>query len=86
MGEIKLKIVSPDETVIEKTVETVVVPGYNGDFGVLPGHTEFLTLLREGTVSYVEDTRTYSMKISGGFAEVMKNHVKVLADSVEKIS
>lgn len=83
MEQIKLKIISPEKTLVDMTVETVVVPGVQGDFGVLPGHTEFLTLLREGVLTYTENRRTYEAFITGGFAEVVGNRVTVLADHIK---
>ncbi|MDO8644160.1 MAG: F0F1 ATP synthase subunit epsilon, partial [bacterium] len=71
----RLKILTPEKTIVDKTVESVTAPGAKGEFEVLPGHIDFLTLLEEGEVSYEEDTRSYSLKIGGGFAEVHKDQV-----------
>jgi len=81
----KLKIVTPEKTVVETTVESVTAPGAKGEFEVLPGHTELLTLLGEGKVSYRAESRSYSVNVKGGFAEVNKDRIAILADEAETL-
>lgn len=70
----KLEIVSAKETVVDCDVTSVVLPGLEGSFGVLPGHTPFLSILRKGRVTYV-DSEEKSLMIAGGFVEVKDNKV-----------
>lgn len=79
----KLTIVTPEKPVASEEVDEVTVPGINGEFGVLPEHTTFLTTLGEGTVTYRIGSQTKSCQIKGGFCEVRSNEVSVLADSAE---
>jgi F-type H+-transporting ATPase subunit epsilon len=76
-----LSIVTPARPVVETDVDSVVLPGSEGEFGVLPGHEALLAPLREGLVVYQEAGRQVRIAITGGFAEVTQTHVTVLADS-----
>lgn len=80
--KIHLEIVTPDRSVLNDDVDEVVVPGVVGEFGVLSGHTTFLTELGTGKLSYLKSGQPQSLQISGGFAEVRENHVTILADSL----
>ncbi len=55
-GNIKLEIVTPDKAVVSEEVKIVMAPGSLGEFGVLIGHTPFLTTLRTGIVRYTDAT------------------------------
>jgi F-type H+-transporting ATPase subunit epsilon len=70
---------------VETDVETVVCPGSEGQFGVLPGHEPFLAPLAEGSVEWDERGRRRRVAIGGGFAEVTADSVVVLADSAGAI-
>jgi len=79
--KIILEVVTPEQFLLREEVDEVLAPGSEGDFGVLPGHCEFLTTLRSGELSYRIGEESRSLAIEGGFAEVRVNHVIVLADS-----
>jgi F-type H+-transporting ATPase subunit epsilon len=65
----------------------VVVPGAEGDIGVLPGHTPLITTLRPGLVDIHNDGRiTESLFVSGGFAEATPERCTVLAESVVAVA
>jgi F-type H+-transporting ATPase subunit epsilon len=76
-----LSIVTPARAVVETEVDSVVLPGSEGEFGVLPGHEALLAPLREGAVVYQEAGQSVRVEITGGFAEVTQTHVTVLADA-----
>jgi F-type H+-transporting ATPase subunit epsilon len=81
---IALSIVTPSRAVVETEVDSVVAPGSEGEFGVLPGHAPLLAALKPGVVSYTEaGGRTSRVAIGGGFAEVTQERVTVLAPSAE---
>ncbi|MEZ4527758.1 MAG: F0F1 ATP synthase subunit epsilon [Desulfobacterales bacterium] len=82
---IRLEIVTPRKAVVSEDVRMVVAPGTLGEFGVLVGHTPFLTTLRVGTVRYT-DSRGAEQRVfvSGGFAEALPEKVTILAESAEK--
>ncbi len=82
---IRLEVVTPRRAVVSEDVRMVVAPGTEGEFGVLVGHTPFLTTLKVGTVRYTDSRGTdQQIFVSGGFAEVLPDKVTILAESAEK--
>jgi F-type H+-transporting ATPase subunit epsilon len=86
-GNIKLEVVTPDKAVVSEEVQIVMAPGSLGEFGVLIGHTPFLTTLKTGIIRYTDaqGTERYVF-VNGGFAEALPDKVTVLAESAEKSS
>ena len=81
--KLKLNIVSPDQS-ISQEVDEVSMPGVEGDFGVLPGHTPFFTVLRPGTMWYRKGTDKHLLMVAMGFVEVLPDSVSVLAQVAER--
>lgn len=82
---IRLEVVTPEKSVVSEEVRIVMAPGNLGEFGVLSGHTPFMTSLKLGTVRYVDAGGTERfIFVSGGFAEALPDRVTVLADSAER--
>jgi F-type H+-transporting ATPase subunit epsilon len=82
---IKLEVVTPEKAVVDEEVQMVVAPGILGEFGVLPGHTTFLTTLKVGTIRYTDaNGKERYVFVSGGFAEALPEKVTVLAESAER--
>ena len=65
-------------------VDAVYVPGANGELGILPGHTPLISQLQTGVLSYTQGDRTRRLHVSGGFVEVNRDRVSVLADVAER--
>jgi len=83
--KIKLEVVTPEKYVVDEEVEIAVAPGVLGEFGVLIGHTPFLTTLKTGTVRYTDaNGKERFVFVSGGFAEALPDKVTVLAESAER--
>ncbi len=84
---IKLEVVTPEKAVVSEDVQIVMAPGTEGEFGVLGGHTTFLTTLKIGTLHYkdLKGAERYVF-VSGGFAEALPDKVTVLAESAERRS
>jgi F-type H+-transporting ATPase subunit epsilon len=80
--KLTLNIVTPDHSLAAE-VDEVSLPGTEGDFGVLPGHTPFFAALRTGVMSYRQGTEKHSLVVSIGFAEVLPDKVTVLAQVAE---
>jgi F-type H+-transporting ATPase subunit epsilon len=78
-----LTIVTPEGLAYQGSVERVVLPGSEGDFGVLASHERFLSPLRVGEVEIRTTDETLYAAIAGGFAEVDGDAVSVLVDSCE---
>jgi F-type H+-transporting ATPase subunit epsilon len=83
-GRILLEIVTPDKLLLAQEVDEVIAPGSEGEFGVLPGHCQFLTSLRVGELRYRIGGETYYMSIMWGFADVTPRRVTILAEVAEK--
>lgn len=84
-GNIRLEVVTPDKSVVSEDVQIVVAPGTLGEFGVLIGHTPFLTTLKMGAIRYKDEKGTErAVFVSGGFAEALPDKVTVLAESAER--
>jgi F-type H+-transporting ATPase subunit epsilon len=84
-GNIKLEVVTPEKSVVDEEVQIVVAPGTLGEFGVLKGHTTFLTTLKVGAVRYTDaGGKERYVFVSGGFAEALPNKVTILAESAER--
>ncbi len=80
----KLRLLTPDRSVFEDAVDGVIVPGEEGELGVLAGHARLVSTLIPGVVRYVQNDRSFSCAIGGGFVEVYRDGVTVLADSLER--
>tara|TARA_B100000029_G_scaffold300356_1_gene293290 strand:+ start:73 stop:471 length:399 start_codon:yes stop_codon:yes gene_type:complete len=88
MAKISFDLVSPENLIFNDDVGMIIVPGKDGDFGVLPGHSKVMSSLRPGRVMvYGEDKNLLkSFFVSGGFAEVNPEKCIVLAESVDEIN
>jgi F-type H+-transporting ATPase subunit epsilon len=82
---IHLEVVTPERKVFEADVERVEVPGLDGELGILPGHTELVSLLKPaGLLTYHVGNETGEMAISDGFVEVSADRVTVLANKATR--
>ena len=82
--KIQLHIVSPDRSLVNETVDEVEIPGADGYFGVLPGHTPLMALLGTGELWYRQGSEKVYLSIAFGFAEVQPDRVTILAQIAEK--
>jgi F-type H+-transporting ATPase subunit epsilon len=82
---IKLEVVTPEKYVVSEDAEIVMAPGTLGEFGILRGHTPFLTSLKTGRLHYRDASgKEKIVFVSGGFAEALPDRVTVLAESAER--
>jgi F-type H+-transporting ATPase subunit epsilon len=81
---IKLDIVTVERIVFSDDVDIVVVPGIDGEMGILPHHAPLMTALKPGEVIARKTDEEFILAVSGGFLEVRPDHVIVLADSAER--
>jgi F-type H+-transporting ATPase subunit epsilon len=82
--KILLEVVTPEKTLLKEMVDIVVAPGEEGEFGVLPNHIPFLSKLKVGELRFRIGATTRFIAIMGGFAEVLPDHVTVLATAAEE--
>lgn len=79
-----LEIVTPDRSVVQEQVDHVEIPGADGYFGVLPGHTPLLAMLNVGELWYRKGGEKFYLSIAFGFAEVLPDRVTILAQLAER--
>jgi F-type H+-transporting ATPase subunit epsilon len=82
--KLTLEIVTPDRALLREEVDEVVVPGSEGEFGVLPGHTPLLSTLKIGELWYRQGQERHYLAIAFGFVEVLPDRVTVLAQVGER--
>lgn len=86
-GKMLLEIVAPSRQVVRsERVDEVIAPGSEGEFGVLPGHTPFLTTLKVGLLSYREGNAWHYLAVDWGYAEVGPDRVVILAEGADRAS
>jgi len=83
-SHIQLQIVSADRSLVNEQVDEVEIPGSDGFFGVLPGHTPLLAVLGMGELWYRQGQEKHYLSIAFGFAEVQPDRVTILAQMAEK--
>lgn len=78
-----LEVATPERLIVRRPVREAQIPCRNGYIGVLPGHAALLSELGTGQLSYLADTGPCALRISGGWVEVLDDHIRVLADEAE---
>ncbi len=81
---VRLEIVTAERLVIEDDVDQINVPTKDGRVGILPHHSPLLTVLDVGEMNIIKDGKRTEYALSGGFMEVLPDHVTILADTVER--
>ena len=80
---LELEIVTPAGVVVRENVDEVEAPGILGHFGVLPGHTPFMSQLRAGQLRYRTGKDDHYVAVHWGFAEVLPDKVTILVETAE---
>ncbi len=84
MTKLSLEVVTPFRTVLNEDVDSVTLPGIEGELGILPEHIPLLTILDAGIMSYEKDNgNTQAIAVHWGYAQVDGNNVRVLAELAE---
>jgi F-type H+-transporting ATPase subunit epsilon len=87
MSELTVDIITAEKSLVEGAVaDSLIAPGAAGEFEVLAGHTTLLSGLEPGRVTITGPQGTLNFVISGGFAEVMLGHVRILADKAMAVA
>ncbi len=82
---IKFEIVTPERTIMKEDVSQIIVPTREGELTILPKHTPLVSTLKSGVLEVKkEDSTVEVVFVSGGFLEVLRNKVVVLADTAER--
>ena len=83
-SSIQLEIVTPDRLLVREQVDEIEIPGVEGYFGVLPGHTPMLAALAVGEMWYRKGQERTYLSLAFGFAEVLPDRVTILAQIAER--
>jgi len=76
----RLEIVTPEEKSYSDEVDGVVIPGVEGELGILPSHVPLMTMLHPGELRVTKDGVETRMAIGQGFVEITQDHVNILTD------
>ena len=82
-NQLNLEVVTPHRTVLVEDVDSVTLPGMEGELGILPEHIPLLTTLDTGIVTYSSSGKTQAIAVHWGYAQVEGNSVSVLAELAE---
>jgi F-type H+-transporting ATPase subunit epsilon len=85
MATMRLEIITAERLLFDGQVDAVVAPGSEGELGILPHHAALMTMLQEGELRYRVGAQEHYLTVTGGFMEVRKDHVIVLADAAERV-
>ncbi|TYO96567.1 F0F1 ATP synthase subunit epsilon [Desulfallas thermosapovorans] len=80
----RLEVVTPEKKTYSQDIRFVVLPGTEGELGILPEHAPLVTSLKTGLVRVQHEGKTLKIAVSGGFAEVRNSRVTVLANAAER--
>jgi F-type H+-transporting ATPase subunit epsilon len=84
---VQFELVSPERLLVSRAVEMVVVPGSEGDFGVLPGHAPLISEVRPGVIAVFDGGQVQErIFVAGGFAEVTGERCTVLAEQAMPVA
>jgi F-type H+-transporting ATPase subunit epsilon len=82
--QLQLEVVTPARRVLSEPVNSVTVPGRNGEMQILPGHAALISELQTGVLAYNQGGATSRLHVSGGFVEISDDRVSVLAEIAER--
>jgi F-type H+-transporting ATPase subunit epsilon len=82
-GGLQVSVVSPERVIFEGAADSVVVPAWDGELGILRGHAPLMALLGTGQIRIRSGGLTERFQISGGFLQVVNNRVSVLSERAE---
>ena len=83
IDQLQLEIVTPHRTILNELVDSIIVPGIEGEMGILSEHVPLLTVVDSGILSYTIKEKTHSIAVHWGYAQVDGKNVRVLVELVE---
>ena len=85
--KINFDFVSPEASIVSSEVDMVLIPGVDGDAGILPDHSPFMTTLRQGIVEVTfEQGNVKKYLVEGGFADITQDKMTILAETSLNLS
>jgi len=80
---IRLELVTPERFLLSEDVDEIIIPAYEGELGVLPEHTHYLSIVNVGVLRYRKGNEWQKIAMSGGVVEIVPDKVVLLADTAE---
>ena len=81
--QLQLEVITPHRTILNELVDSIIIPGREGELGVLPEHIPLLTIIDSGILSYTINKKNYSIAVHWGYAQVDGNNVRILVELAE---
>jgi F-type H+-transporting ATPase subunit epsilon len=86
MAELTVRVITPERIALDLTAESVRIPGLDGAIGILPRHAGMVAALDMGVLRIRDHGNEHALFVSGGFAEVRDNTVRVVTEAGERAS
>jgi F-type H+-transporting ATPase subunit epsilon len=80
----RVLVISPDASMFDGDADSVVVPIYDGQMGILPGHAPFMAPLGKGLLTVTHQGKAQKFTVAGGLLQVVDNTVRVVAEAVQR--
>jgi F-type H+-transporting ATPase subunit epsilon len=80
----RVLVISPDASMFDGDADSVVVPIYDGQMGILPGHAPFMAPLGKGLLTVTHRGKAQKFTVAGGLLQVVDNTVRVVAEAVQR--
>ena len=84
MEKIFVEIIQPKRILVSGEYDQIIIPGVEGDFGVLANHTPFITKLRPGILEFISNDNSEAFEIHNGYVNIQNNQVKIVCETIEK--
>jgi len=82
----RVTVISPEAAVFDGEADSVIAPAFDGELGILANHAPLMTMLGTGTLVVKAGGITRRFRVQGGFLQVVKNSVRVLAEHVQGVA
>jgi len=82
---LKVSVISPEKTLFDGSVDSLVAPAFDGEVGILPGHAPMMTLLGKGTLRLGVDGSAGRFSVEGGFLQVVDDAVRVVTERAGQV-
>ena len=82
---LKVSVISPEKTLFDGSVDSMVAPAFDGEVGILPGHAPMMTLLGKGTLRLGPDGSAGRFRVDGGFLQVVDDAVRVVTERADQV-
>lgn len=82
----RIDIITPEKNILSEETDSVILPSYDGELGVLAGHIPFIALLKKGRIKTTRKDALRIFNINGGYAEIRSDRILVLTEEIGDVS